>query len=106
MIERAARPDSAYPNEPGTREILIAPETNMTALICEEKFSQADAIVSTKCRKTTDSAGFLEDAPIANPQEEWETRLRSLQEWICELLIKNQQLRMELMKMKASRAGD
>jgi hypothetical protein len=29
-------------------------------------------------------------------EEEWQERLRSLQQWICELLIKNQQLRMSL----------
>jgi hypothetical protein len=29
-------------------------------------------------------------------EEEWQDRLRSLQRWICELLIKNQQLRMSL----------
>ena len=29
-------------------------------------------------------------------QEEWEDRLRSLEQWICELLIKNQQLRTDL----------
>jgi hypothetical protein len=78
----------------------------MTDLLCEEKFSQADAIVSIKRRRTTDSAAFLKDAPIADLQEEWETRLRTLQEWICELLIKNQQLRMELMEMKANKPGD
>lgn len=78
----------------------------MTALLWEDKFSQADAIVSIKRRMITDSAAFLKDAPIADPQEEWETRLRTLQEWICELLIKNQQLRMELLEMKASKPGD
>jgi len=29
-------------------------------------------------------------------QEEWQDRLRSLEQWICELLIKNQQLRTAL----------
>jgi hypothetical protein len=33
-------------------------------------------------------------------QEEWQSRLRSLQRWICELLIKNQQLRWSLLEMK------
>jgi len=39
-------------------------------------------------------------------QEEWQARLQGLQEWICELLIKNQQLRMALMEMKARGPGD
>ena len=33
-------------------------------------------------------------------QEEWQTRLQSLEQWICELLIKNQQLRWALMEME------
>jgi hypothetical protein len=32
--------------------------------------------------------------------EEWQSRFRSLQQLICELLIKNQQLRWALMEMK------
>ena len=34
-------------------------------------------------------------------QDEWQIRQQTLQEWICVLLIKNQQLRMELMEVKA-----
>lgn len=32
--------------------------------------------------------------PGSVQQESWEERLSSMQEWICELLIENQQLRM------------
>lgn len=35
---------------------------------------------------------------IENLPEEWQLQLRNLQEWICELLIRNQQLRMALMQ--------
>jgi len=38
--------------------------------------------------------------------EEWQVRFRSLREWICQLLIKNQQLRMALMEMKAREPED
>ena len=38
--------------------------------------------------------------------EEWQVRFRSLREWICQLLIKNQQLRMALMEMKGRKPGD
>ena len=38
--------------------------------------------------------------------EEWQVRFRSLREWICQLLIKNQQLRMALMEMKGREPGD
>jgi hypothetical protein len=33
-------------------------------------------------------------------QEEWQDHLRNLQEWVCELLVKNQELRMALEKEK------
>lgn len=38
--------------------------------------------------------------PSYDSPEEWQSRLRSLQQWICELLIKNQQLRLALIEMK------
>jgi hypothetical protein len=38
--------------------------------------------------------------------EDWQIRLRGLQECICELLIKNQQLRMTLIEMKTREPGD
>ena len=34
--------------------------------------------------------------PESAQEEFWQERLRSMQEWICELLIKNQQLRMSI----------
>ncbi len=46
------------------------------------------------------------DSLVDGLQEEWQSRLQGLQEWICELLIKNQQLRMALMAMKARGQGD
>jgi hypothetical protein len=35
-------------------------------------------------------------------KEEWEAKMNSLQRWICELLIKNQQLRIALMERKVT----
>jgi len=35
-------------------------------------------------------------------KEDWEAQLNSLQGWICELLIKNQQLRIALMDSKVT----
>lgn len=78
----------------------------MTSSLCEVPFSQADAIASIRCRVSNASAGFVSEAPSADPHEDWEIRLRSLQDWICELLIKNQQLRVALMELKARRHGD
>jgi hypothetical protein len=39
-------------------------------------------------------------------EEEWQVRFQSLQKWICELLIKNQQLRMALIEMNTREPGD
>jgi hypothetical protein len=41
-------------------------------------------------------AGPQDDLSGQIREEEWQRRLRSLQEWIAELLIRNQQLRMAL----------
>ena len=37
-----------------------------------------------------------QDEEPARGPEEWHDHLRSLQQWVCELLIKNQELRMAL----------
>jgi len=44
--------------------------------------------------------------PDQTREEEWQERLRCAQQWICELLIKNQQLRMSLESAKARERGD
>ena len=41
-------------------------------------------------------AEMQRDLPGQEQEEEWKQRLCTLQEWICHLLIKNQQLRMSL----------
>ena len=41
--------------------------------------------------------------PGRTNQEDSEARLQSLQEWICELLIQNQQLRMSLLESAIDR---
>jgi hypothetical protein len=39
-------------------------------------------------------------------EAEWQEKLRSLEQWICELLIKNQRLRMSLEPTMTSERGD
>ena len=39
-------------------------------------------------------------------EAEWQEKLRSLEQWICELLIKNQQLRMSREPTTTSERGD
>jgi hypothetical protein len=45
--------------------------------------------------------GTLSELLATGQHEDWQTSFRGLQQWICELLIKNQQLRMALMDMKS-----
>ncbi len=71
----------------------------------EELLPQAPPIAAMRRAVMTASDGFLSELMIEDPQEEWQVRLRSLQEWICELLIKNQQLRIALMETKARVEG-
>jgi hypothetical protein len=42
------------------------------------------------------SGGVNRGGSELNLEEEWESRIRSLEQWICKLLIKNEQLRMSL----------
>jgi hypothetical protein len=44
--------------------------------------------------------GRVSSLATEDSHEESQSRLRRLQQWICELLIKNQQLRRTLMEMK------
>ena len=39
-------------------------------------------------------------------EAEWQEKLRSLEQWICELLIKNQRLRISLEPTMTSERGD
>ena len=59
----------------------------------QEPFAQAHA-------GTIEAMQGLRGASVAEPdqglEEEWHERLRSLQRCVCELLLKNQQLRMAL----------
>ena len=73
----------------------------MTAELFEGTLSQADHALWIPRAAI---AGYPPAMSINDSQEEWQMRLRSLQEWICQLLIKNQQLRMALMEVKAKEA--
>jgi hypothetical protein len=70
-----------------------------------ESLTQVDFIAPVR-RAGAASAGCLSDLSVEVMQEPWQAKLEGLQEWIYELLIKNQQLRMKLMEMKARELGD
>ena len=80
---------------------LIAEEINMTAPPRREPFAQIESSDLMQRAATTD---FLPELLAGGLPDEWQMRLRSLQQWVCELLIKNQQLRMALMEMKSGEA--
>ena len=55
---------------------------------------------------STNIAGIRRERPEAEPAEGSEDRMSSLQQRICELLIKNQRLRMSLDLANAADRGD
>lgn len=72
----------------------------MTTLPPGIPFSQEASVKSVKCTAVAVPVGHLSNLASEDLHEEWQSQLRSLQKWICELLIKNQQLRLALMEMK------
>ena len=71
-----------------------------------EPFSQAGSIAPSRRTGVEDSTDPLLGLSEEVLPERWRTRLQGLQDWICELLIKNQQLRMSLESAKARERGD
>jgi hypothetical protein len=71
-----------------------------------EPFSQAGSIAPSRRTGVEDSTDPLLGLSGEVLPERWRTRLQGLQDWICELLIKNQQLRVALMEMKAREPED
>ena len=72
----------------------------MTTLPPGVPFSQDAPVNSAKHDTVTVPVDRVGNPTAEDLQEEWQTRLRSLEQWICELLIKNQQLRWALMEME------
>jgi hypothetical protein len=74
----------------------------MTSHEPQQSFAQIHGGPVPRLQRSTNPpvAGSRQEQPNQQPnwelEEEWQDRLRSLQQWICELLIKNQQLRMSL----------
>jgi hypothetical protein len=79
----------------------------MAAQQRQEPFTQAPAGPIAPVQRLTGAPveGLRHEQPGQGLEEEWQDRLRSLQQLICELLIKNQQLRMSLELAKAPEPG-
>jgi hypothetical protein len=75
----------------------------MTAHLCGESSSRADHVLASNASFAPNAMFPVDPAEISAEglEKEWRIRLQSLQEWVCLLLTKNQQLRMELMEAKA-----
>lgn len=81
----------------------------MTALLHRELMTTAsrpDSIRQEGVSFMTVCAELAEKSATAALQLEWQDRLRSLEDWVCELLIKNQQLRMALAEARAAEPRD
>jgi hypothetical protein len=63
----------------------------------QERFAIAAKGPITPARSLTSRtiAGSQYKEPAQEP-DQWQDRLRSLEQWVCELLIKNQELRLAL----------
>jgi hypothetical protein len=72
----------------------------MTTLSPGFQFSQEATANSVKRTAAPVPLGRVFNPAVDDSQEEWQSRLRGLEQWICELLIRNQQLRWALMEMK------
>ena len=79
-----------------------------------QPFAQSPAGTSLSELRLTDelSAGLRHAQRVKAQKEErgleaaWQEKLRSLEQWICELLIKNEQLRVSLEPTMTSERGD
>jgi hypothetical protein len=76
----------------------ICAGSNMTTLLREIPFLLDAPVNSVKRTMVAVPVGCVSNLATENSHEEWQSR--HLQQWICELLIKNQQLRWALMEMK------
>jgi hypothetical protein len=73
---------------------------NMTTLPPGIPFSQDAPANLVKLNVVAAPAGRVSALAMEDSHEEWQSRLRSLQQLICDLLIKNQQLRWALTEME------
>jgi hypothetical protein len=78
----------------------------MISLPYGRPMSPAEPIASLQATGRTSGAGSQLNPIPEESHQAWQFQLWSLQECICELLIKNQQLRMALRELKATLSDD
>lgn len=74
--------------------------------IYRDPLPQVDPETPTEQTDAADLTDLLSNQFLEFTRERWQEKLLGLQEWVCELLIKNQQLRMTLSEMKARQQED
>jgi hypothetical protein len=72
----------------------------MTTLLPESSFSQDAPVNSVKPMAVAVPVRHVSKVATEDSHEEWQSRIRGMQQLVCELLVKNQQLRWALMEMK------
>jgi hypothetical protein len=118
LIDRLISLDSGKSlSRPGRAQIEFMSNSIEDLMPAEQRhqfFVQSLAGTSlTELRLTDELSAGLRHAQRDKPQKEergleaeWQERLRSLEQWICELLIENQQLRVGLEPTMTSERGD
>jgi hypothetical protein len=84
----------------------MAPECIMISHPYGRPMSPAEPIASLQATGRTSGAGSQLTPTPEESHQAWRFQLGNLQECICELLIKNQQLRMALRELKATLSDD
>src|SRR5258708_31670258 len=84
----------------------MAPECIMISPPYGIPMSPAESIASLQAPGRTSGAGSQLNPTPEESHQAWQFQLGNLQECICELLIKNQQLRMALRELKATLSED
>jgi hypothetical protein len=78
----------------------------MTTLLPESSFSQDSSINSMKHNAAAVPLGRVSNLAADVSHDDWERQVKTLGQLICDLLVKNQQLRWALMEMKEHELRD
>jgi hypothetical protein len=78
----------------------------MATLLPESSFSQNAPINSVMRNAAAVPVGRVSNLAAEALHNDWERQVQSLRQLICELLVKNQQLRWELMEIKEHELRD
>jgi hypothetical protein len=87
-----------------TRRITYA-GIDMTTLLPESSFSQHGPVNSMKHIAAAVPLGRVSNHAAEVLHDDWERQVQSLRQLICELLLKNQQLRWALTEMREHELG-